>query len=313
MNERLVRNSVISIKIFLYLIVSIISTIHVIDFFVLTNPMWLAVSLAIAFEIGAAASLAAILVLPKAKQTMVWIIFIILTLTQAMGNMYFAYEHANEYYSWIEMLGLENYTEIEQKRILAIASGAILPIIALGFIKSLVDYLKPDEGGTLLGQMIESDKPDKPDNFDDDKIDTTEKTEDKEPEKQEPEKTEDKEPEKDEPEKTDDKEPEKQEPEKKEPPKTKSRLNGTLLGSRIKDSYINNLQTESNNDKDDDENVENEEIDNKEVDNKINPTKQKPGKVKIDTFGRPKLNKLDDLDPLQNDNKESDNIKKKIK
>ena len=34
---------------------------------------------------------------------------------------------------------------IFQKRILSIVSGAILPIVALGFIKSLVDYIKPEE------------------------------------------------------------------------------------------------------------------------------------------------------------------------
>jgi hypothetical protein len=33
--------------------------------------------------------------------------------------------------------------EIFQKRILSIVSGAILPIVALGFIKSLVDYIRP--------------------------------------------------------------------------------------------------------------------------------------------------------------------------
>lgn len=153
--EKRVRNFVIGIKILLYIVVSIISTIHVIDFFVLTNPYWLAVSLAIAFEIGAAASLAAILVLPKAKQSMVWLIFIILTLTQAMGNMYFAYDNAQNFESWMELFGLTGFTVIEQKRILAIASGAILPVIALGFIKSLVDYLKPDDNQTVIKEIVE--------------------------------------------------------------------------------------------------------------------------------------------------------------
>ena len=32
----------------------------------------------------------------------------------------------------------------KQKRILSLVSGAILPLVALGFIKSLVDYIKPD-------------------------------------------------------------------------------------------------------------------------------------------------------------------------
>jgi hypothetical protein len=34
---------------------------------------------------------------------------------------------------------------IYQKRILSLISGAILPLVSLGFIKSLVDYIKPTE------------------------------------------------------------------------------------------------------------------------------------------------------------------------
>ena len=65
MNSKGIRTFIISTFISLYLIVSVISTIHVIDFFSLSNPKWLAVSLAIAFEIGAAASLASLIVLDR--------------------------------------------------------------------------------------------------------------------------------------------------------------------------------------------------------------------------------------------------------
>ena len=56
--SRLVSGFIIGTFVTLYLMVSVISTIHVIDFFKLSNPDWLAISLAIAFEVGAAASLA---------------------------------------------------------------------------------------------------------------------------------------------------------------------------------------------------------------------------------------------------------------
>ena len=75
----------------LYLLVSIISTIHVIDFFELSNPKWLAVSLAIGFELGAAASLAALITLDKMNKTLVWALFITITLMQMQGNMYYAF------------------------------------------------------------------------------------------------------------------------------------------------------------------------------------------------------------------------------
>jgi hypothetical protein len=128
--------------------VSLISTIHVIDFFELSNPRWLAITLAVAFEVGAAASLASIIALKKMNKGIVWVLFFILTGMQAMGNAFFAYTHLNNYQSWIELFGLVESDLIEQKRILSLVSGAILPLVALGFIKSLVDYIRPDEGVT---------------------------------------------------------------------------------------------------------------------------------------------------------------------
>jgi hypothetical protein len=129
----------------LYLLVSIISTIHVIEFFELSNPRWLAISLAIAFELGAAASLASLITLDKMNKGIVWGLFIILTAMQAMGNTYYAFTHLLNFQGWIELFGLVDEELIYQKRVLSIVSGAILPIVALGFIKSLVDYIKPDE------------------------------------------------------------------------------------------------------------------------------------------------------------------------
>jgi hypothetical protein len=143
--ERIIQYFIIGTFVSLYIIVSIISTIHVIDFFRLSNPDWLAISLAIAFEIGAAASLASLIALDKMNKTLIWVLFIILTLMQMMGNAYYAYVHLDKYQAWVELFGLVEEEPITQKRILAIISGAILPIVALGFIKSLVDYIKPSK------------------------------------------------------------------------------------------------------------------------------------------------------------------------
>lgn len=129
----------------LYLLVSIISTIHVIDFFRLSNPEWLAISLAIGFELGAAASLAALITLEKMNKTMVWALFIVITGMQMQGNMYYAYTHIANYQGWVELFNIVEWEPISQKRLLAGVSGAILPLVALGFIKSLVDYIKPED------------------------------------------------------------------------------------------------------------------------------------------------------------------------
>jgi hypothetical protein len=127
----------------LYVLVSLISTIHVIDFFELSNARWLAITLAIAFEIGAAASLASLIVLDKMNKWIVWVLFFTLTGMQAMGNTYFAFTHLQDYQGWIELFGLNEEEPLYQKRVLSIVSGAILPLVALGFIKSLVDYIRP--------------------------------------------------------------------------------------------------------------------------------------------------------------------------
>lgn len=145
MKDKLVRNFVVGTFVSLYLLVSIISTIHVIDFFELSNPYWLAVTLAIAFEVGAAASLASLVILKKMNKTLVWALFITITLMQMQGNMYYAFINLNDFQSWSELFNLIEEDPLYQKRILAFVSGAILPLIALGFIKSLVDYIKPDE------------------------------------------------------------------------------------------------------------------------------------------------------------------------
>lgn len=144
MNKNLVNRFVIGTFVMLYLIVSVISTIHVVDFFSLSNPFWLAVSLAIAFEVGAAASLASLIALDKMNKTLVWALFITITLMQMQGNMYYAFKNLNGYESWVQLFNLVDQDPLYQKRILSFVSGAILPLVALGFIKSLVDYIKPD-------------------------------------------------------------------------------------------------------------------------------------------------------------------------
>ena len=143
--SKTVNTFIIGTFVSLYLLVSIISTIHVVDFFRLSNPEWLAISLAVGFELGAAASLAALITLDKMNKTIVWGLFILITGMQMQGNMYYAYTNIKDYQGWVELFNLVEWEPISQKRLLAGVSGAILPLVALGFIKSLVDYIKPED------------------------------------------------------------------------------------------------------------------------------------------------------------------------
>lgn len=155
--SKLVDRFIIWTFVSLYGVVSLISTIHVIDFFRISNPDWLAICLAIAFEIGAAASLASLIALEKMNKTIIWILFVLLTAMQAMGNTYYAYTNLSDFQAWVELFGLVDEDLIYQKRLLSIISGAILPIIALGFIKSLVDYIKPDDEPVVPVKKSEED------------------------------------------------------------------------------------------------------------------------------------------------------------
>jgi hypothetical protein len=159
--NKLIHWFIITTFVSLYAVVSIISTIHVIDFFSLSNPMWLSVSLAIAFEIGAAASLASLIIMDKMNKSLVWGLFFILTAMQMMGNTYFAFGHLQDYQKWVELFGLVDEDELYQKRILSIISGAILPLVALGFVKSLVDYIKPTAVTETLPDEVKEEVPKK--------------------------------------------------------------------------------------------------------------------------------------------------------
>ena len=154
MTNKLVSRFIIGTFVTLYALVSVISTIHVIDFFELSNPYWLAVTLAIGFELGAAASLASLVILKKMNKTLVWALFITITLMQMQGNMYYAFINLEDFQSWSELFNLIEEEPIFQKRVLAAASGAILPLVALGFIKSLVDYIKPEEDDELVSDDV---------------------------------------------------------------------------------------------------------------------------------------------------------------
>lgn len=136
------------------LVVSVVSTIHVINFFSLSNGFSLALTLAIAFEIGALSALAGLVAMGKINKNVVWFIFLILTAFQMMGNTYYAYDlitqrmagDPNLIKNWTELFGLMEEDQILVKRIIAILSGAILPIVSLSFLDLLVDYIRKTFG-----------------------------------------------------------------------------------------------------------------------------------------------------------------------
>lgn len=157
MKDKILRGFIIGTFVALYALTSIVSTIHVIDFFELTNPRWMAITLAVGFEIGAAASLASLIIMDKMNRTLVWSLFITITAMQINGNLYYAFTNIQDYQNWVELFNLVDREELEKKRLLSAVSGAILPLVALGFIKSLVDYIKPNKDDTAHFSDIDKD------------------------------------------------------------------------------------------------------------------------------------------------------------
>ena len=158
LKEKAVHLSIIGIFVSLYFLVATISMINSVAFFDLSHSGLMSRSLSIGFELGAAASLAAIIILDKTNKTMVWGLFLLLTAFQMMANSFHAFVNLEDYMGWIELFGLEEEEPIFQKRILSVVSGAVLPLVALGFIKSLTDYIRPAETVTEEEVFTELDK-----------------------------------------------------------------------------------------------------------------------------------------------------------
>lgn len=136
------------------LCVSVISTIHVIRFFEISNNPALAFTLAISFELGALSALAGLVAMDKINRKVVWFIFVLLTFFQVLGNTYFAYDtisikmitQPDLIRNWTELVGLQDEDPILIKRIISILSGGILPIVSLAFLDLLVDFIRKTFG-----------------------------------------------------------------------------------------------------------------------------------------------------------------------
>lgn len=128
---------------------SLFSMIQVIEFFGLTHSYITSIGLAIIFEAGALTALAGLIAIEKINKNTIWFLFIILSAYQMLGNSYSAFQFLTErikevptwLQSWTEFLNIEEFELPFVKRTLAIASGAIIPIISLGFLHMLMNYV----------------------------------------------------------------------------------------------------------------------------------------------------------------------------
>jgi hypothetical protein len=150
MNQKVLNNVFVWGFLFLYLLVACISFCHAVEFFNIGNANWMSVTLAFAFELGLALSLAAILLSDSnSKNVLPWALMIILCAVQVIGNVYSTYKYIalseTEYYQYLAQPLLFWIEEISEETVRIIISwiiGAILPIIALFMTDMVASNLK---------------------------------------------------------------------------------------------------------------------------------------------------------------------------
>jgi hypothetical protein len=142
------RNIIVTAFVIPILLVAFVSISHVTTFYGISNPLSWAIYLSVAIEIAALAALAAVSV---RMGKFVYVPFFIVTLIQFVGNLYFSFTYIDEnsegFKEWMymvgsffEMMGVDPTDPIAHKRILALISGGLLPIISLTFAHMLVVY-----------------------------------------------------------------------------------------------------------------------------------------------------------------------------
>jgi len=146
--------------------VVIMSISHVISWYDLGNPFLWAIYLSVAVEIFALASVSAASI--KMKRGSIWLLFILVTFIQIIGNVFFTYQdidiNSDKFLSWIELIHpwFEEWTVIDHRRLLALVQGGTLPFMSL---IALHFYIKFNEN--LIQEEVLKNIPILPDEEDD--------------------------------------------------------------------------------------------------------------------------------------------------
>ena len=151
----------------LYLAVGFVSTYHAVSFFSMSNAGWLAVILAVAFEIGQAAVLFSLLT-SKTKKIMPWVLMSVLTLVQVLGNVFSSYQYMMinsteqiKYFTDSVLFFLQDPDPKVNQVMISYITGAILPIVSLCMTSMVVNVagLESKEDQPIDLEPIELDIP----------------------------------------------------------------------------------------------------------------------------------------------------------
>lgn len=157
----------------LYCSSAFVSTMHAIEFFSLANVGYLAIMLALTYEIGQAAVLSSLLIDKRNQKKVVpWILMGVLTICQILGNTFSVYKNIclnsmNELV-WIKepiFVFANDFPDKQATIIITWVMGALLPVISLLMCEMVTSYIHSDKGdkvSELIKQEIKEDKKEEP-------------------------------------------------------------------------------------------------------------------------------------------------------
>jgi hypothetical protein len=148
------------------IIVAFVSISHVTVWYDISNPDNWAAYLSVGIEIAALSALAAISANMGRK---VYFPFVIVTLIQFIGNIFFAYQYIDIngklFRNWVELvapllstMGVEETDFIGHKRFLSLFSGGLLPMISLSFLHMLVKFSEENKTASNNNNILEEEK-----------------------------------------------------------------------------------------------------------------------------------------------------------
>lgn len=139
-----------------YALMMIVSLVSAVDLFKLSHPdLCFGWVMSIAIEI----SIAALLMINRSTPGMKSVIYVLgfITLFQICANTYSAYIHIEDISPFAELFALDDWEAIDQKRILAFATGGVLPAICLSLIYIQNEVRNSIENNTITTSNNESE------------------------------------------------------------------------------------------------------------------------------------------------------------
>jgi hypothetical protein len=155
--NRIFNKAFLWLFIVLYTAIAFVSTYHAIAFFSLSNPTWLAVVLAVAFEVGQAGVLFSILTNTEKhnNKVMPWVLMSILTVVQVLGNVFSSYKYMIthnadqiDYFTKSVLFFVQSPNPEYNYVMISYITGAILPVVALCMTSMVVRTLRATKQST---------------------------------------------------------------------------------------------------------------------------------------------------------------------